>query len=1588
MGGVFKAIGNAVSGVVKAVGSIVKGVVSAVGSVVSGVLNFVMSPFLGLFGMPNMPDISQQNQTIQGVTLQRQGSDQQIPVIYGFRKVGGIVTFAETGSDNNKYLYVAYVLGEGEIEGVRDIWIEDIPVGASNIPNINNQLKVTITDDASGKLKNRTMLEMSRGNASNVGTAVKAGIFAGAPSWTTDMAYNGLAVIFARYEWVNGTDQATIDANPFGGQIPQLQCTVLGRKILNLETLDVSNPSNITPYYMNVTSYSCNPANIILDYLRNPYYGKGVNNNDIDWDSFKKAALKYNQVVTYTSSGVTGPIQTLHAVVDTSQTLFNNVKLLLQQCRSYLPYSRDGTFMLKIDDAGNDTNILSGSAPIVRTFTKDNIIGSITYTGIDRTSKYNQIVATYCDPDQQWSQQSVTVPAQDSAEYALYLAEDCNRVQKGDLSFPWITNFAMAQDMARLALQKSRWQDTISFTATSEAMDLQVGDCIYVQANILKFGTDPNAGAVKWRIVSTKVNNDYSIAIGCVRNQDNIYPHVNVNDRDYKLAVYVPKGVTRIYPPEPTGIPIGLQPPKKAPTDPTDPTNPIQPPAPSGPSGPLIDVITIYDAKFLFSGSLATAIISWTNPGNTLATKVSLLVKTTTASTTSSQTVVVNLSGTTNSAQITNLAVNTAYTIVATVQYITGDYSTKAITFDFNPGDGTVANPPKTPGTNLAIDYFKSVNGSTITTGTSPNQIPLSPRSVSITLVQDTSIGANQYLGGVLVYYKPSANAKWYGTSIPISVTPGANITFTIPVGARLYPQIPGQGLPNSVDAYDFIFRFSYTDGKVSKWQWRAMGQPIEWSGLQYQYNLFLRDMTSGQGNPTIYPKEDASTYIPVMAGPNDITETRNITVSAFSIKNESPYSARIFINPPIATDRVNWVGVRVYKHKAGVAGTGDSIDITPVTYSNVAGLWSFVVNNITWDETWEFVIVPLVYYGTSVVEANNSQYLYGYLHNRVGDADYPADSNWIHLWTVAATESTTTARAKLGTATARAIRNDTYFEVIGAFTVLTSGVPSRPRKLSFIIKTSNANGINGSVSKVRIYYKFSSNVYWKYTEYPISAEAVNIGFDSTQTSFPMDLGVPQYPNAPQLADNYDFYFRIVYTDGTMSKYCTPFLSVNIEDDSNLGTYSFNPFGNRIFQPQTIWQDLVLESNAPPGSVTDPRTLTLTFTKLGDKGTGVTSGQAVFYFTNPVASMLPYYAGVRIYRRDLTPGGSSGYTTNDNNQPIFNPYGSEGVAYQDCTWDVNYAYLVTPVVWYNGALTNCTKSWYWAGPIHNRQTEATGLNPYPGVNYLPNLGNWLTKSAPQLVDTNTALASLTAPVTVANPVVTLSSMKYIYGSDFSQSYYEIKYIKPANTVSVAIYRRSYNGYSGGGQWDPKNLYGIGRWEQINVNDGNTPIGSTVTVNLRDAIYNQEFNAYYDPTKTANVNNPSVGLFNYLYGNMTATAPTLFQLSTGRTQILIVVTYNSGQGNTVSTQGYLCNLNYGVVYPTINTTYTISVTSNVTVVNIADYESLNSNPVPTNGLSLLRKLSEARSVIPVASLIKPGTYSTTGWSYPSVSPFIV
>ena len=1620
--------------------------------IIDSAVDFVMKPFMGSMGAVTA-DVGavQEAERQQGVLVQRQGSVVNIPVVYGYRKVGDIVTFAETGATDNKYLWVAHVLSEGQIAGLRSIYIDDYQLTDDVVRGLNAGNIVSV---GSGKYSGRVKLQLFRGlywaDPTPANHPVRATCFFNTdadrpPNWTSDMVYNGLAVIFARYEWKKITTQEEQDANPFGYSIPKITVEMFGKL---LSPVPASAPAqeydgDIARYEDFTTSSGArigytNPVEVLLDYLRNPRYGKGLKNSDIDWPSWHIAAQKCKTEVTYVS-GIKGPIMSMNFILETGNTLFSNTKVLLSNFRGYMPYVQ-GKYKLKIEDAGHPTDILSGSAEVVATFDANNIVGEITYSGIERTNKYNQVTVTWVDPDNKWSNQEVVFP-ETEAERQTYINQDGGRENKGTFTASGITNAIMAKDLARILFWKSRRSDTCSLTVSSQGLELEPGDCIHIKGNILDFNT-----TYPWRVISSTLNNDMTVTLGCVFVPDYIFPYTRWGEPDRVLPVYVPKGAERYYP-------------LITPTE----KNGLLPPYPGKPgSGTTIlgenlnDLITISKITFVSMGTGPIdetsqniyADVYFNQPNNTLYYSTKFFWKEDVASATvwqESESVIQPGAGKEIVSRIGPMVFGKNYVLNTRVIYASGQPSTQQGVYRFTVTTGSIVptpptgtpTTPTTPGSNSRDNFFSNVSAITLLDGTYPNLHPKTPRQIEVTLKQYMGGGNNEFLNAVEIFYKPSANEKWSYIKNPLSVTQGSDIKFTLSLGIPVYPLRPGYNneAPSKVDDYDFIFRFAYSDGQVSKYQWHAKNVSVEWNGITWgPFNPFV---VTGFGL-VIIPKELSADYVPQIANANDIVDTRYIEISSpYSIRDNgySTAAARFFFYPPVEADRINWRGVRVYRHKAGTAGTGDYVDFMPATASG--GLWSIFVTGITYDETWEYVLTALVTYGDTIAESNRGQYIVGKLHPRGGDADYPGDANWFPSFRADPLESLTSAKAKLGTAAGSPPRQDTYIDSFSSSVILDAGHPSSPRELSFTFTQSIANGTNGRINKYVIYYKPADNQYWRRSVYNLSGyvEGQPTTINTSATTPPMDLGYPSYPNFPGRDQYFDFVIRYGYDNDMESTYEHAWINTSIENRgiSTENVFSFSPLLPSANNARRSSQTLVTEDKAPPGAVLDVRDI-LTSTSMYPIALEVmdpptTGNVARFGFAIPIAQLKSYLAGFRVLRREVISGYTTEYIVDDSNVPyklgqayINNAYVNIVSAWsRDTTWHKEYEWAIIPLVWYQGAKTEANNAVYWRGKLCDSYNSKAS-NPW--------VSNWYSKRAPEVLPTTQIRNRLAAPFPSNGPVarmlsITRTNPEYTQNGGDALGYWTIKYQVPDNFVSATIYRRfcrDYNSNAAGtvGLYQGAANFGdAGQWERIVINNTNNPVVTengykTQTVNLRPAIadyfndkslqYGYNLSLPKDTVKGQNntfyfgynVNPPTVGDSSYskywLAGDNKNGANQVGKI----TQILIVITTNVNGSNVTSVNSLRVDL------------YNQRYINNVWVRNAPGDPSLDAGDLPfaeveasldksaivgvtvdSSWTALLRKPSEYIDVVPDEKIIKPGqTNWTIAYTKPTATPGVI
>lgn len=488
-------IGAVIGGGAAALGLIAGSIftAAAIGAVVGGVAMALAPDMLG--GFFDVPDynVAQNAQAVNdGILINKSGTLSSIPVVYGKRKIGGNVVFLTTGGDRNKYLYMAVVFCEGEVDNIERVWIDE----------------VAEDDD---RFAGRIEIERHNGADNQTSSTLLDGI----SGWDANHRLRGLCYVACRFEWKKIEDQDDADANPYSG-IPKVQATIKGKKVKSVAGL---TNSHATAYASETVSYSDNPADIICDYLRNPRYGKNLANNRINFEAFSVARAKYGETVNYALGG-TGPVMTCNAVVDTQKSILDNVKLFLANARSGMPYVQ-GKFKLRLQDGGNATNGQSTTPAIAFAVTRNEIVGGMKLQANGTRGHFNQVKVTYVDPENEWKTNEVIYPELNSATDQTLLAEDNGRRLTKEYAFNNVTQRNIAGDLAHTLLYQSRNKKSVSFMATAELHDVEVGDIITITYDLLGFN------AAQFRINTMKINNDYTISITATEHTPSNYVFAN-----------------------------------------------------------------------------------------------------------------------------------------------------------------------------------------------------------------------------------------------------------------------------------------------------------------------------------------------------------------------------------------------------------------------------------------------------------------------------------------------------------------------------------------------------------------------------------------------------------------------------------------------------------------------------------------------------------------------------------------------------------------------------------------------------------------------------------------------------------------------------------------------------------------------------------------------------------------------------------------------------------------------------------------------------------------------------------------------------
>jgi len=484
-----------------------------ISDIIDVVVDIVESVISWLIPIPDIPDYGDLNQDAiaRGVLVNKTAANASIPIIYGTRKVGGIITFAETSGTDNQYLYMALVLGEGEINDITEIYINDRLVTWSADLADNTQVTVNSSDanyykapDPDSSAESLITVEPHFGSDSQTASSLLSTL----SSWGSNHRLRGLAYLALRFKW---------NSDAFGS-LPTINAVVKGKKVYN-PNLDSTKTGGSGTHREDTSStweYSDNPVYQLLDYLRNTRFGMGIANSyfDSNFAEWQTAGDVCDVNITPYSGDLVEQINLMDSniVVDTSRKAIDNVKEFLKGCRGILNYTA-GAYKILVET--------TGSAAI--SLTEDNIIGGIQISSKNKNSRYNRVIVSYINPDKNYQSDEVQFPPVDETglasadQHATLLAEDGGILLEGRFDFSMFTNPYQAQEMAEIILRRSRSSLDVSITADGTATDLQIGDIVNITHATPSFSAKP------FRVQAMTINADSTVNLTLSEHQDSYY---------------------------------------------------------------------------------------------------------------------------------------------------------------------------------------------------------------------------------------------------------------------------------------------------------------------------------------------------------------------------------------------------------------------------------------------------------------------------------------------------------------------------------------------------------------------------------------------------------------------------------------------------------------------------------------------------------------------------------------------------------------------------------------------------------------------------------------------------------------------------------------------------------------------------------------------------------------------------------------------------------------------------------------------------------------------------------------------------------
>jgi len=308
------------------------------------------------------------------------------------------------------------------------------------------------------------------------------------------------------------------DDPQYSGNLPSLSFYVEGQRIY-----DIIESNGVYSLSAEKT-FSNNFARVLLDYLINGVYGRGLSINEIDLESFYRAKVISDTVVDTKPFGgkvyggskpTTVKLYEFNDIIDTEQEVRDNVNRILQCAHQAFLVWSDGRYKLNVEYPTGNPSVANGLVNTNHVFTDADIVrDSANVTWPKAEDKYNQVTVRFSNAIKNFKSDSITWPETFSQVYNVYLGEDNDQPLKTEVSIPGIIDPYHAQSRAEELVRTSRNTHRLSIKLTRKAITLETGDFFLLKSEVIPIKNLANTDGYEiYRVQSVEYDGELNVKI-------------------------------------------------------------------------------------------------------------------------------------------------------------------------------------------------------------------------------------------------------------------------------------------------------------------------------------------------------------------------------------------------------------------------------------------------------------------------------------------------------------------------------------------------------------------------------------------------------------------------------------------------------------------------------------------------------------------------------------------------------------------------------------------------------------------------------------------------------------------------------------------------------------------------------------------------------------------------------------------------------------------------------------------------------------------------------------------------------------------